>query len=80
MGATTSQTRGGVRAATASVFAETVGQLIANIGPTLTPAIKRYQSWGSVLIGHYQSWRAGGNCCRRPISPTENFFRGEIPA
>jgi hypothetical protein len=37
--------RGGVCAATASVFAETIGQLIANIEPTLTPAIKTYQSW-----------------------------------
>jgi hypothetical protein len=46
MGATTSQTPGGVCAATASVFAETIGQSIANIGPTLTPAIKI-----SVVVG-----------------------------
>jgi len=46
MGATTSQTPGGVCAATASVFAETIGQSIANIGPTLTSAIKI-----SVVVG-----------------------------
>jgi hypothetical protein len=46
MGATTSETPGGVCAATASVFAETIGQSIANIGPTLTPAIKI-----SVVVG-----------------------------
>ncbi len=52
MGATTRQTPGGVCAATASVFAETIGQSIANIGPTLTPDIKI-----SVVAG------LGGNCC-----------------
>jgi hypothetical protein len=46
MGAITSQTPGGVCAATASVFAETIGQSIANIGPTLTSAIKI-----SVVVG-----------------------------
>ena len=54
MGATTRQTPGGVCAATASVFAETIGRSIANIGPTLTPDIKiisRGGPWRELLPG-----------------------------